>query len=270
MVDYGLGFTFNDIHSSTFQMVIKSKNRPLLPQRKKFEDDVTGRDEPWDFEEYVDEGTYENRIIEVECDLLSDSVADLRTKVRSIASWLSSGRKKLIFDDEPGLYYSAKLYNNIGLENFISLGKFSIIFDCKPMAYNVSIRGQDIILDSEIPLDSMVQLDYSALSFNIDASPKTITLENLGTRSTLPYFTLTGSFSTVVMSANGNALTFAEENFSGQLDLDHKLMTVKKGGLNKLDKVTGEFLKLIPGTNQITFTGCQGSQLVVYFVEKFI
>ena len=71
-----------------------------------------------------------------------------------------------------------------------------------------------------------------------------------------------GTFTAFTISVNGNTLTYTESVTAQTITIDNVNATVKNGSTNKLSKLTGdvsEFLKLLPGNNQITFTKTGGS-----------
>jgi len=126
---YGYGFKFNDQHSTTFRIVAKSDDRSLLPEKRRNEFIVPGRDGAVDF----GNNTYEKRIITVTIVLVSRNLPDLREAARSAAKWLS-GDGLLIFDDEPGKAYKAKVYQPLSITQLVSSGETTVPFECRPFA----------------------------------------------------------------------------------------------------------------------------------------
>jgi hypothetical protein len=71
-----------------------------------------------------------------------------------------------------------------------------------------------------------------------------------------------GTFTAFTIAVNGNSLTYTESVTAQTIIIDNVNATVKNGSTNKLSKLTGdvsEFLKLLPGDNQITFSKTGGS-----------
>lgn len=138
-----IGFSFNGISSSTYGIVAKSINRPILPILRKRELVIPGRHGAYNF----GDNTFENKIIEVELKYIGTSFTELRTRARTIAAWLSGygGTKTLIFDDELDKTYTATIYNEVGLQNLFTVGQCTVQFECEPFAY-----GPEIIASQEM------------------------------------------------------------------------------------------------------------------------
>jgi predicted phage tail component-like protein len=128
-VRYGYGFTFGDKHSSEFSIIAKSDDRSLLPEKRRNEFIIPGRDGAADFGGI----NYEKRTISVTLGIVSRNLAELRELARNAAKWLS-GEGLLIFDDEPGKAYRAKVYQPLSLSNLVTFGETSVPFECAPFA----------------------------------------------------------------------------------------------------------------------------------------
>ena len=126
---YGIGFKFNDRHSKEFHVVALSDDRSLLPEKRRNEFRIPGRDGVLDY----GNNTYEKRIISVELAFVSHDLPDLRGLARAAAYWLS-GTGLLIFDDEPDKAYRAKVYQPLSITQLATTGKTTVPFDCQPFA----------------------------------------------------------------------------------------------------------------------------------------
>ena len=82
------GFTYANIHSSTFELYVRSDNRTIIPSLRKNEFVIPGRHGTIDY----GLNTYETRLITVELHLVRKSMEDLRIQARSIAHWFSKKR----------------------------------------------------------------------------------------------------------------------------------------------------------------------------------
>lgn len=175
-----IGFSYNAIHSRTYNITAKSVNRPLLPVLRKRELTIPGRHGVYDFTD----NTFDKRIIEVEMKYIGTSFAELRTRARSIAAWLSgfNNSKNLIFDDETDKYYLAKIYSEIGLQNLFKTGEASIIFECAPFAYSITERTET----ANITTSGQIVTISSSGTFD---TPPVITIANNGT-SAISTFTI--------------------------------------------------------------------------------
>ena len=77
-----------------------------------------------------------DRRIDIDCAFVGSSLADIRTKARDIAAWLNTtDRANLSFDDETGKTYKAKLASAVDFDHIGKMGKFTLAFNCEPLAY---------------------------------------------------------------------------------------------------------------------------------------
>lgn len=125
-----IGFTFRGKHCfNDYGIVMRSKDRTVLPSKRKRQTEIPLRHGLYEFEG----ATYDERVIQVECFLDGGSGPELRRKIRRIALWLSEPGR-LSFDDEPELYYQARIYSAIPLEQTLAVGTFTLLFECQPFA----------------------------------------------------------------------------------------------------------------------------------------
>ncbi|NMF00230.1 distal tail protein Dit [Aneurinibacillus aneurinilyticus] len=126
--------TYKNISALSRGVRIQSKEIPLLANIQHQYEDIPGRHGSYSFTD----GTLEDITIKVECWFVADSREDLRYKARQIAAWLYSKEKqRLMFNDEPGVFYMARLSNQIDMETLIRHGRFTLQFRCDPFAYSI-------------------------------------------------------------------------------------------------------------------------------------
>ena len=99
-----LGFTFNNVHSNDMGVVFRSTDRTLLPPKRV-------------------------------------KYPGVRTRARAVAGWLS-GEGLLIFDDEPGKAYSAKVISGVSIEQIAITGRCEVVFLCGPFAESIQYNQQ--------------------------------------------------------------------------------------------------------------------------------
>lgn len=245
-----VGITFKGIHSSSFEIFIEEITRPLRAARREKTMVVQGRHGAYRFPGE----TYDSKIVQVKFKSVDKTKVAARLKVREIAEWLS-GKGMLWFDDEPDKCYNAVIYSDVPLDVNYILSGFIIQFECAPFD-SLKYKANDIILDSDLLLDSRIRLDDS-YSFSINASG-TVEVNNFGTFAVRPVIEITGSFSTFSISIGGKTLNYTEAILNETVKIDNDLYTVKKGTTNKLSVITGDtdyFLELQPGVNEITING---------------
>jgi predicted phage tail component-like protein len=124
---------------------MRSKNRQLLPEPNDSYVQVPGRQGSILFPREL-----ADRRIEIDCAFVGSSLADIRTKARDIAAWLSvTDRASLSFDDEMGKTYRGKLASAVDFDHIGRLGQFSLTFVCEPLAYGEQITV-DFVSDTAI------------------------------------------------------------------------------------------------------------------------
>jgi len=249
-----LGFTFNGQNSGNFGIVMRSKNRQLLPQTADNLEEIPGRDGSILFP-----GSLQDRLIEVDCSFVETSIPNLRKRARQMAAWLyTSTWADLIFDDEPDLKYSARVANQLDLVSTVSLGTFTLQFRCLPLALSVEQFGFFEVIGSG-----------------------TFSIQNNGTRETLPVITIsaidlgdsgmdrsvdvTGVFDpteTMVATLTDPELTIGSKTikYTGSLTagqsivIDSEKFQAYKGETNVLNSISGEFPVLEIGENTVALT----------------
>jgi predicted phage tail component-like protein len=243
--------------------------------------DVAGRDGSYDFSR----SELQDRMIEIECAWIEPNVGDLRYRARKIAQWLygtsRNSKDRLIFTDEPDLYYNAKLNNKIDLEQTITMGEFSLMFRCDPNAYSVELAKDAYNLDSPTILYRDLTANDEYVFTNIPNGHK-ITVNNFGTYEVAPTL--------IISNPNRNDLEistwddvnntwidrFFIKNFTSgvtalTVDMENFMCYRTTTGENKLDMTFGDWWKLNSGFNKIYVNGFGGQgSLTFSFNARFL
>lgn len=130
-----IGFSFNNKHSSEFGLSVKSDNRTMAPSKRRNQYLVPGRDGLIDY----GRETFDNRVITVEIVTHKKTFEELRLQIRDVAKWLM-GYGSLIFDDEVDKAYTAKVYDELSIEQFATTGSTTISFECLPFAESLQFN----------------------------------------------------------------------------------------------------------------------------------
>ena len=272
-------FTYNSINSSAYGIVAKSVTRPMLPVLRKRELVIPGKSGTFDFAD----NTFDKRIIQVDLKYVGTSFAELRSRARQIAYWLSgfSGNKNLVFSDETDKYYVGKIYSEIGLQNLFLLGQCSIQFECQPFAY-ATLAAYDVThtYDSGELYDAgliypnartVYDFTFLAPYFNIQNgnsrqwcgfpwtyNPHMTSLYNYATIKTPFTMTIYGEVENPRIYQETTSATFtisANMTAGSTMIINSDNMTVTLNGTNYLSKMTGNFLNLEVGANGFFFYG---------------
>ena len=205
---------------------------------------------------YLFDDSLADRFIEINLGMMDiKSLSDTRQKAREIAAWLyTKQREQLIFSDEPDKFYLAKVEGVVDLERFVISGTVTIVFRCLPLAYSVVESSDDITLDSDLTLYSDILLGSSASVFNITEST-TVQVDNFGTKQVKPIIELDGTFTDIAITINGKTLNYNEPITSELLVIDTERMTARIGTANKLNDITGDFLSIDKGLQDVAIAG---------------
>ena len=235
-------YIFNSVNSESFSLVCKSVKRPLLPARKNKDLDVEGVSGAYDF----GDDDYEIRKIIIKNAYIGTSYQELRSRARSIAAWLSTKTwAPLIINDEPDKYYLAKVNDEIDLDTFLESGEADVTFECQPFAFSVDETSYTISNVTGAKSEVITHAGTRRINYRSQNGSKFI-------------ITVTGSWTTISFTLNGQTLNFTESGSSATLIIDNVGMTAYKNGLSKFDKLNGDidtFLNLIPGDNTLSIGG---------------
>ncbi len=255
------GLTFNGKHSyNDMGLIMLSKDRPILPEAKEVVEDMPGRDGEYDYSTINPDSElkFKPRTQEITFNFDRNKInwrdpRVIRQAARKVAAWLGYGEAILVFDDESDKQEYAKVSNKLNLENQIESGRpFTVNFKCRPFPCQIDSM-ESIILDSSILLDSDLQLN-DEYSFAITGNA-TVEVNNIGTHIVRPVIEVVGSFTTLSVTVAGKTISYIETVSNKTVTLDCALMQAKQGATNKNNKITGDFLILQPGKNQIQISG---------------
>jgi phage-related protein len=218
----------------------------------------------------MSDGSLDDRLIEIECDFVTYALGELRALTRRLAGWLYSKQNvKIVFDDEPSLYYMGKVANQVDLEQVATVGTFKLQLRCEPFVYYKNYAASTAA-DHDIPLFA-VAADSDTYTYNVGTSPTNVTVNNFGhVENPFTAVISGGPFTTLTLqTADGKSLTYNEAKANGEtITIDMDKMTADKAGVNKLPKLTGDFLRLPVGYSTVTVSGTglvSGTPVNIYF-----
>lgn len=182
----------------------------------------------------------------------------LQEKIRSFAAFLVDpyGRPremKLTLSYEPSVEYTVKYAGSLSPERLFSRASFVLpLVAYDPFAR--SITGSDeVIMNSYIILNSYIRLNDS-WNFSVKGT-KTVEVNNWGTLASKPEIIVSGSFTTLTISANGKTFGYGSPISGQTLMIDSEKMTVKLDGNNALSAMTGDFPVIFKGVNNVSIGG---------------
>ena len=263
------GFTFKDIHSSEYGVTVRTKSRPIIPERKSFTVSLPYRDGEYDFSEANADGRehYSNRVFRLSLTVTADDLGALQAKIGKLSKWLC-GSGDMIFDDIPLVVWRGKITDEIIFmpEHSGHSATMEISFSAEPFGKNI-FGTEGPRLGDPIPLDSDIPLSMDELyTCTINGSGKT-NFTNFGDRPARPVFLLEGTDGTVTMSVGDKSLSFTA---SGSVTVDFKkqLVTDRNGAL----RISGDFYEFPVGRSalHITHSGSSALNVTAIFEPEFM
>lgn len=179
----------------------------------------------------IDNGSYQNKIIEIEAVIRAKTQEELNTIAYTCKRFIQAknGYNKLIISEDPDYYYEATCINAIDIEEIIQ--KYSTIkfkFDCKPM--KKAKTGDELIQVLE----------------------KGTVLTNPSYMESFPYMKIFGN-GDIDVFINNQKLEL--KNVVSYIEVDSEMMNCFKDTYNQNSKMYSDFPVLEPGDNVITWQG---------------
>lgn len=260
------GFTLDGTPAKDLQIVMsRESDRPILPNTVDSTMSIAGRNG------IIDMGaTLGARQFSLACKVITKDYRALQKAIEQIASVLVDVRGKprtvkLVFDVNPDRYYLVRYSGSLSIDRLFGLGQFTLpllVVSREPFANSLT-SSDSVILDSDIVLDSDIMLD-DRWDYYI-SSEQVVELFNWGTMAVKPLISLQGSFASISITVNGKTFNYTAHN--GLLIIDCEKFTVKKDGINTISNMTGDFIELNAGTNQISISGTSLSVNVSFIFE---
>lgn len=214
-------FEWNGRRCTELGMYVLEQPVPTVPNERVTFTDVPGR--PGSLATLEGEDVFEDITLTAEC-LVSDP-----TKILAIAEWLR-GSGRVTFANREGGFYYARIVNQIPFEKVLRGNPhrhFSVNFRCKPFWYRNTEEAIVITVPSSI-------------------------VTNPGSVYSEPVITLYGS-GDITLIVND---TFVELNeISEQITLNSEIQEAYTGETLLNEHMEGEFPKLHPGNNLISWNG---------------
>ncbi len=176
---------------------------------------------------------------------------------------------KIQFDYEPDVFYMARYYGSLPIDRLMRTGRFTLPLIAVDPFKSFVESTEDIKWDSDIPFNSDVPI-AAQYSFTV-TSPQTLErVDNFGTLDIRPLIEISGSTSSLTLSANGKSFSFG--SFSNStIIVDGENYAVLKNGTNALSSMTGDFVELLVGENDVTVSGTGLNVTITFkFYNKYI
>lgn len=269
-------FIFNSLYSfDNFGIIAKTVNRPLLPAKRRTNVIIPGRNGSYTF----DDNTYDDIVIPVIIQYVSDDFPDLRLRARVISAWLSQvDHKPLVFTDEPDKYYLAKIYDALSVEKIVNLvpgEKTTVQFECHPLAYSIN---PDVWL-GQWAAEKIIKNGGTYETFPIiKISPVPIYNGMIGaielTGAFDPAASIVTTLTNPIINVGSKTLVYTGTLTAGQcLEINTETFQAKKGNTNVLNNVSGDWPVFSVGDNVVSIhdsTSECGAAVEISFRKRWL
>ena len=220
-------YSFNFLSKDSFaDFGIVIEKRPIIPksQRNIQYLDVPGRSGSLK----VDDATYNDVVIPIQCGFSDGNVAN---KADTIKAWLDSGEGHLILSNQEDKYYLAHVSEQFDISQELKVfGKFLVNFRCRPFKYSTE----------NTPITAV----------------NSGTITNPGTVASDPIIVITGT-GNITLTINDTDIYLI--GIVSNITIDSVLKDAYKGTTLQNSKMLGDFPILIPGDNDISWSGTVNS-----------
>lgn len=261
------GFSFNGRHTSEFAgITVRTKDRPVFPSVKESVYNADEMNGEYDFSDVSGHEYFNTRNFQIDFGIKADNLNQLQKKLSALSRWFK-GRGMLIFDDVPLVKWNVRIVDSVSYkpENNGTKAILSVTYKAMPFSELVFdvIEGpcldDEIELDSEIPLDAEEYLTFSGTGTYTN-------VPNVGDVHVKPVITVTGATGAVRVANNGVSITVTH---SGDFVIDCEKEQVYSGNTSLMNKTTGEFFELAPGTdNTLIIAG--NATIQINYTPKFL
>lgn len=252
--------SFNGALSTKFGLKVKEVSRPLLPEIRDHYEMVPGR-----HGSYVFPQPYGDRPVSVTFTFKYKTVSERTGELRNIAEWLHSNKQEiLMFEDEPDVFYLAKIDAQPDPDIMAMLGTFTISFKCKSFKY------------SRETFEKVIQTTnnkaYGIVSAGtIETYPTVVIGAKYGDlkRPKITINDQTALYDSVL--TNGSSIELNTEDFQASKSMERDIITT--GGYDRsedsvFNKIEGDFGIFKPGANTVVFSCDDGTMAEIKFIWK--
>lgn len=161
---------------------------------------------------------------------------------------------KLIFDYEPDKFYWVKVGSQLTPEMLYQMDQFELTLIANDPTKYFLLDADEIRMGSHIPILSHVRPARHYFSISGD---QTIKLINDGSLALRPRISISGTASSLTVRNTRNGQSFSMGNITSNkpVIVEGERYLVTEGGVDTFSKLTGKFLDLLPGDNDIAISG---------------
>lgn len=242
-----------DLQNNIYLIDVK---RPAAPVRTRYDFVVPNRNGSQTFND-----RYDDKYIDVVVGIHDNNIQARRTRQREFLSKIVGRKSRLVFLDEPNLYYEAEVIDGIDASEDEVFTEITIHFKCSYCMYEFLGDANDIIAaDADFTTDELDLITNTQEWMNINTLTYKM-IENTGNEEATPFLTITANTAcTSIIIDNGiNSFTLSNLAAGETVFIDsEKMIVYTKNGDEKVSTMTrfsGKFLKVQVGESMITISG---------------
>lgn len=199
--------------------------------------------------------SYASREIAVVIGVYADTVQERKVKIRKLIAPMIGKEGKLIFNDEPNLFFNAKIYSAIPTVETDIFTELTIIFNADPFMYELytyieSLHDNNLIEDADGVLINKTEVTTKVAT--------TKQISNKGNFEAMPLIILDGSATKVTVTIGDYALAYnGLVNEKVYIDTE-KMIVYTDNGVKKVSKLTnfnGKFPIIPVGLSEVKING---------------
>lgn len=219
-------FIWNNINSIDKHIIVNELPPITRASKRIDEKEIPGRSGKL----YIDDNVYDTFVYQIKCTLGPEA------NIRDISNWLN-GTGKLIISIEEDKYYEGIIKNQIDFTKVLHVFyEFPIEIELQPFAYSIKE------IEHNFKQSSKIYISQSTIDICL-------------------YIRLEGSGQVRLMI---NDKTQIIKDIDEYIELNSKIEEAYKDNQSKNNFVNGEFLKLKPGENNISWVGSVTSLKIKY------
>lgn len=251
--------------------VLLSSEEPALPTMRNISVTVPGRHGAYDFGAYFEPREFTLNVV-----FPRQSYADLKYQIRQFVRKFTDeyGRPKTVnlrFGDEVDKYYNVRLTESIPVERAAERGYLSLGLTAYDLYAYSTVMADEVVWGSEVVTFEwhyLLGMGGTGGGFTV-TRPQTIPIYVDG-ESLRPVIEIDGTAYGLSISANGKS--FRLPNFTNtHWIIDGENYVVKRNGVEDLSSLTGDFIELLHGDNNVVISGTNlNFELTVKYRDKYL
>lgn len=249
------GFSFDGTHISSIEGVfLKAVEKNLTPALRHKTFVVPKR-----HGSYKHKDSYED--IKIRVTLIVDASREQDKKLiarKLISPWLSK-KGRLIFDDEPTLFYEGEILDQVEFKEENLFDEISIIFTCSPFKYEIYQSARDISLLQArgMSIKNMEGMRIDCASWNNITTNISKPILNSGNFEALPLIKISGTASNISMTFKEHSFNLVNQSTTTYIDSEKMIVYQISNGkkVSKLIDFYGNFPKIPVGESSVSIAG---------------